>query len=313
MSLSLSSSLLSVLRYFRGLLKLVLFLIAVYCFSHRNPSIPLLEIYPPHPVTVMASTNHIVTWPTKRLPPNNKLANSAKKAASDIIGQGSRQPGGQPPSQEQLPDNTRFLDQYQTQTLSPNQRQQHCKQPGGQAPDSQKQFTPASERQAKKPRPHSQRQGAARGTRSAASQEIVSAFEWEALKLEKEPPTPPIPVLSAGNSTKSRLSAAEIMSRNRPRGPPLPRDNGLAVNEETDMWNKILQDLRKTKEKNDKQRSLSEQITVLNEKIGRDGGSKFAFLFHLFPYMHLYLFQGSSSFLCLQVLHWGLFRVNGHA
>ncbi|KAE8412550.1 SGF29 tudor-like domain-containing protein [Aspergillus pseudocaelatus] len=62
------------------------------------------------------------------------------------------------------------------------------------------------------------------------------------------------------------------MSRNRPRGPPLPRDNGLAANEETDMWNKILQDLRKAKEKNDKQKSLAEQISALNEKVGKDGG-----------------------------------------
>ncbi|PLN77570.1 hypothetical protein BDW42DRAFT_176693 [Aspergillus taichungensis] len=61
------------------------------------------------------------------------------------------------------------------------------------------------------------------------------------------------------------------MSRNRPRGPPVPRDNGLAVNEETDMWNRILQDLRKAKEKNDKQKALSEQITALNEKIGKEG------------------------------------------
>ncbi|OJJ49942.1 hypothetical protein ASPZODRAFT_128525 [Penicilliopsis zonata CBS 506.65] len=60
------------------------------------------------------------------------------------------------------------------------------------------------------------------------------------------------------------------MSRNRPRGPPVPRDNGLAANEETDMWNKILQDLRKAKEKNDKQRALSEQIMALNEKIARE-------------------------------------------
>lgn len=55
----------------------------------------------------------------------------------------------------------------------------------------------------------------------------------------------------------------------------MPRDNGLAVNEETDMWNRILQDLRKAKEKNDKQKALSEQITALNEKIGKDGGSMF--------------------------------------
>ncbi|EYE92362.1 SAGA-associated factor 29 family protein [Aspergillus ruber CBS 135680] len=62
------------------------------------------------------------------------------------------------------------------------------------------------------------------------------------------------------------------MSRNRPRGPPLPRDNGLAANEETDMWNKILQDLRKSKEKNDKQRSLAEQIAALNERMGKETG-----------------------------------------
>ncbi|GAD95135.1 SAGA complex component [Paecilomyces variotii No. 5] len=61
------------------------------------------------------------------------------------------------------------------------------------------------------------------------------------------------------------------MSRNRPRGPPTSRDNGLAANEETDMWNKIIQDLRKAKEKNDKQRLLGEQIVALNEKIGREG------------------------------------------
>jgi len=61
------------------------------------------------------------------------------------------------------------------------------------------------------------------------------------------------------------------MSRNRPRGPPTSRDNGLAANEETDMWNKIIQDLRKAKEKNDKQKTLSSQITELNEKIAREG------------------------------------------
>lgn len=64
------------------------------------------------------------------------------------------------------------------------------------------------------------------------------------------------------------------MSRNRPRGPPTTRDNGLAANEETDMWNKIIQDLRKAKEKNDKQKTLSAQITELNEKIAREGNSK---------------------------------------
>lgn len=63
----------------------------------------------------------------------------------------------------------------------------------------------------------------------------------------------------------------------------MPRDNGLAVNEETDMWNRILQDLRKAKEKNDKQKALSEQITALNEKIGKDGSSMLIYLRLPFP------------------------------
>jgi hypothetical protein len=57
----------------------------------------------------------------------------------------------------------------------------------------------------------------------------------------------------------------------------MSRDNGLAANEETDMWNKIILDLRKAKEKNDKQRLLSEQIAALNEKIAREGNSKYRF------------------------------------
>lgn len=40
------------------------------------------------------------------------------------------------------------------------------------------------------------------------------------------------------------------------------------------MWNKILQDLRKAKEKNDKQKVVAEEIAALNEQIGRDGGSE---------------------------------------
>jgi SAGA-associated factor 29 len=37
------------------------------------------------------------------------------------------------------------------------------------------------------------------------------------------------------------------------------------------MWNKIIQDLRKAKEKNDKQKALGEQIATLNEKIAKEG------------------------------------------
>ncbi|GIJ83702.1 SAGA HAT/Core module component [Aspergillus pseudoviridinutans] len=124
-------------------------------------------------------------------------------------------------------------------------------------------------------RPHNQRHGAARGTRSAR-QEIVSAFEWEALKLEQRKKSG---LVASSESNKEPLLTVELpkspfhaMSRNRPRGPPVPRDNGLAANEETDMWNKILQDLRKAKEKNDKQKVVAEEIAALNEQIGRDGG-----------------------------------------
>ncbi|WEW56692.1 hypothetical protein PRK78_002140 [Emydomyces testavorans] len=67
-----------------------------------------------------------------------------------------------------------------------------------------------------------------------------------------------------------RWEAYEIeMSRNRPRG--AARDNGQAANEEIDMWNKILSDLTKAKEKNDRQKVLSQQIGTLNEKIAKNG------------------------------------------
>ncbi|KAF9886331.1 SAGA HAT/Core module component [Aspergillus nanangensis] len=126
------------------------------------------------------------------------------------------------------------------------------------------------------------RHGAAQGTRSAKPT-LVHAFEWEAFNNAKNLD---VTATSPGNSNapppfqqKKAPQPAGIadyylpnMSRNRPRGPPAPRDNGLAANEETDMWNKFLQDLRKAKEKNDKQKALADQISALNEKIGREGG-----------------------------------------
>ncbi|RAH65104.1 SAGA-associated factor 29 family protein [Aspergillus aculeatinus CBS 121060] len=125
-------------------------------------------------------------------------------------------------------------------------------------------------------RPHEQRQGAARGTRSSARKDLVSAFPWEALDIDKLNRSSPLQSSKGQQQTEDTAAdlspSLRIMSRNRPRGPPVPRDNGLAANEETDMWNKILQDLRKAKEKNDKQKVLAEQIATLNEKIGREGG-----------------------------------------
>ncbi|KAF7714249.1 SGF29 tudor-like domain-containing protein [Penicillium ucsense] len=57
------------------------------------------------------------------------------------------------------------------------------------------------------------------------------------------------------------------MSRNRPR----PRDNGLGNNEEMELWTRICQDIRKSKEKFDQQASISAQIKALVDKITREG------------------------------------------
>lgn len=62
------------------------------------------------------------------------------------------------------------------------------------------------------------------------------------------------------------------MSRNRPR----PRDNGLGNNEEMELWTRICQDIRKSKEKFEQQASLSVQIKTLVDKISRDGNSEFS-------------------------------------
>lgn len=61
------------------------------------------------------------------------------------------------------------------------------------------------------------------------------------------------------------------MSRNRPR----PRDNGFGNNEELELWTKICQDIRKSKEKFDQQNSLSAQIKALVDKIAHDGNREY--------------------------------------
>lgn len=72
--------------------------------------------------------------------------------------------------------------------------------------------------------------------------------------------------------SKNRWEELEIdMSRNRPRG--AARDNGQAASEEVDMWNKIFSDLKKAKEKRDRQIVLEQLIGDLNQKIARNGNS----------------------------------------
>lgn len=157
--------------------------------------------------------------------------------------------------------------------------------PGAATPEKQ-------QRQGKHTSASSSHLAAARGynsrrTRSQGPAEVVSAFEWEALDIQRrkqgDGATPPVslsvgssPAPSSQQDSLVSTSVLANMSRNRPRGPPVrDRDYGLAANEETDIWNKIIQDLRKAKEKHDKQKALSEQIAALNEKIAREGNSKY--------------------------------------
>lgn len=104
---------------------------------------------------------------------------------------------------------------------------------------------------------------------SASKVDIDQVSKWKALRREKSN----IHEESASSSQTEPAQSLD-MSRNRPRGPPTNRDNGIAANEEIDMWNKIIQDIRKAKEKNDKQKAIAEQISALNEKIAREGNSK---------------------------------------
>lgn len=242
----------------------------------------------------MVLSNHKAHVASKRLLSNHNATDHAKIAARDAIGHDNRQAGAQPPVQERHLDHTQAPDRHQSQ----NQRQQqHNQQSSGQVSGPVGQSTPAADdtnvtTESPQPvgRPHNQRQGAARGTRSGCNNEIVSAFEWEALTLGKDSKSSGLASTAGIGKQATTQLTADTMSRNRPRGPPMPRDNGLAANEETDMWNTILQDLRKAKEKNDKQKSLAEQIATLNERMGKEAGSKSSFLFFRLSYISILLY-----------------------
>ncbi|KKK18944.1 hypothetical protein P175DRAFT_0433613 [Aspergillus ochraceoroseus IBT 24754] len=216
----------------------------------------------------MDATNHNVHWSAKRLPTSNRQSNVRGRAKAKA--KGGRSKKDQKGNDDAPVKNTSQLPVSQSSSLNSTSHRSSTEQsPRFESPQS----NPAG-------RPHSLRHGAARGTRSSQSRVILSAFEWAALEIESQK-SPKGTSLATGNGNPDQQPQTGVappralklkMSRNRPRGPPVPRDNGLAANEETDMWNKILQDLRKAKEKNDKQKSLAEQIATLNEKIGKEGG-----------------------------------------
>ncbi|EEA25653.1 hypothetical protein EYB25_002898 [Talaromyces marneffei] len=101
---------------------------------------------------------------------------------------------------------------------------------------------------------------------SASKVDLDQVSKWKALRRDKTSTRE-----GSASSSQTEPSQSLGMSRNRPRGPPTNRDNGIAANEEIDMWNKIIQDIRKAKEKNDKQKTIAELISALNEKIAREG------------------------------------------
>ena len=137
----------------------------------------------------MVSPNRRMQWAIRRLPPNQDATYHAKTAVRGTIGQKSRQDGAQPHVQERHLDHTQPPVQHQSQSW---RQQQHRQQSSGQVSGPGRHSTPAANtRTTKSPqpspgsRPHNRRQGAARGTRSSNNNEVVSAFEWEALALEK--------------------------------------------------------------------------------------------------------------------------------
>lgn len=97
---------------------------------------------------------------------------------------------------------------------------------------------------------------------------IHTSYAWEALDIQQQ----------------RNERVVVNMSRNRPRG-PATRENGLAADEEVEMWNKICQDIRKAAEKNEKQRAIGLQIAALNEKIARNGNSTFVFIIYYFLFL----------------------------
>lgn len=139
---------------------------------------------------------------------------------------------------------------------------------------------------------------------SGGKPDVDFVVGWEALARQNTGPgTDAAAPVGKGNTPKA--VPLPIMSRNRPRGPPTNRDNGIAANEEIDMWNRIIQDIRKAKEKNDKQKTLSTQIAELNEKIGREGNSKssqVSMVFFLLVWLYCLLSTESElSVLALEV------------
>ena len=104
-------------------------------------------------------------------------------------------------------------------------------------------------------------------TRSSRQTQLQSLHPWEGGGFGKPEPG------------RTIYTSANMASRSRPRGGQ-PRDNSLDAHEETNMWNKIMQDLRdKAKPNNDRQRELAKQITEMEEAISKKSARKSDFIF----------------------------------
>ncbi|KLJ11784.1 SAGA-associated factor 29 [Blastomyces silverae] len=121
-----------------------------------------------------------------------------------------------------------------------------------------------------------------RQTEGSFEFQVLSGSEWEAVDIAKARKTEEEQAAAkkaeAQKRKEKRGKALQLksereersMSRNRPRGPPT-RDNGVAANEEIEMWNRIRQDIHKAAEKNEKQRIPGLQLAALKDKIAKAG------------------------------------------
>lgn len=126
--------------------------------------------------------------------------------------------------------------------------------------------------------------------------QVLSGSEWEAVdiakarKVEEEKAEAKKAEARKGKGKRAKARHGPLlncereersMSRNRPRGPPT-RDNGVAANEEIEMWNRIRQDIFKAAEKNEKQKGPGQQLAALREKIAKAGRSEY--IAYFFPF-----------------------------
>lgn len=134
----------------------------------------------------------------------------------------------------------------------------------------------------------------ARSTRSHRTQ-IFRLHEWAQLEQEQQGKERQEVEEQEGKRKKEiEQIVADIMAARQRARAGHSRDGTVAVDEEHTMFNKIVQDLTKCKEKNEKQAQLARQIDTLNKDIAKKGNSTWTPLVLISFY--------SAVLLCLRTL-----------